>query len=263
MTQVAVDVRRHGPTAVVTGAAQGIGAALARGLAERGFELVLVDRQRAPLERLGRILRADTFAIDLTEPDATDRVVDACGGREIGLLVNNAAISHVEPLTEADPAHLEAVVAVNVRVPLMLTRAFAGPMVARGRGGIMMLSSFVSFHGAPLLAAYAGSRGFTRAFGESLWDELRPHGVDVLVACPGATDTEGFRRTEPNLAALRGAPLATPTEVAEEFLDVFGKVAPTRLAGARNRLFGAVLDMLPRSVATRAVGANLRKLYRR
>ena len=254
---------RHGPTALVTGAAQGIGAAVSRSLRRRGFDLVLVDHQAERLQRLGRGLGAKPVVMDLSLPTAVDDLSVALDGHEIGLVVHNAAVSPLGPFEKAEPAALEAAIAVNARVPLMLTRALLPSMLARGRGGLVFLSSLVAFHGASELAAYAATRGFTLTLGESLWAELRGTGVDVLVACPGATDTEGFRSTDPDPRMLRRIPLAPPAAAAEEILDALGGAGPTRLLGRANRMAEAVMGLLPRGMASRLTDANLRRLYRR
>lgn len=263
MATMAVDPQRHGPAALVTGAAQGIGAAIARSLRRRGLDLILVDRQADRLAALGRSLGAQTVAMDLAAPDAVTDLSVGLEGQPVGLVVHNAAISTLSPLAETDPEVLETTLAVNARVPLLLTRALLPAMLGRGRGGLLFLSSLAALHGAPGLAPYAATRGFTLSLGESLWGELQGTGVDVLVACPGATDTEGFRATDPDPRVLRLTPLATPEEVAEEVLDAFGAEGPTRLLGSANRAAEAVLSRLPRRLAAQFMAANLRRLYRR
>lgn len=247
----------------MTGAAQGIGAAIARSLRRRGLDLILVDRQADRLSALGRSLSAQTVVMDLSAPDAVAELSVALEGHSVGLVVHNAAISTLAPLAETAPEVLEATLAVNARVPLMLTRALLPKMLERGKGGLLFLSSLAALHGAPELAAYSATRGFTLSLGESLWGELQGTGVDVLVACPGATDTEGFRATEPDPRVLRFTPLATPEAVAEEVLDVFGTEGPTRFLGGANRAAEAVLSRLPRRLAARFMAANLRRLYGR
>lgn len=254
-----VDRARYGPLALVTGAAQGLGAAFARVLRDDGFDLLLVDVDPS-VQAMAQTLGTSAVVADL----ATDAGLEAtfgAAGEDVGLLVNNAAISAVRPFVATDPASVEAHLAVNVRAPLLLTQRLLPPMVARGRGGVVLLSSFAAFHGAPNIATYAGTRGFFLSFGESLWYELRGTGVDVLVACPGATDTEGFRATAPAKAALRTTPLASPDEAARELLGHLGR-RPTHVAGRLNRLSGLLFDrLLPRALATRVIGANLARLY--
>ncbi|MEM1034761.1 MAG: SDR family NAD(P)-dependent oxidoreductase, partial [Myxococcota bacterium] len=167
------------------------------------------------------------------------------------------------PLVETDPARLEATLAVNTRVPLLLTRALGPQLLARGRGGLVFMSSLIAMHGAPGFAAYAATRGFTLALGESLWAELRGSGLDVLVACPGAVDTEGFRDLRPNRGALRWTPVASPTAVAEEILEALGGGGPTRVVGLSSRLAERAFSLLPRGAASRLVASRVRRLYRR
>src|SRR3954467_9563554 len=136
---------RYGPLAVVTGAAVGMGAAFARDLAGRGVDLLLVDRDEPALEACALELQAgganaQTLVVDLTDPDAAERVADAAGD-DLGLLVSNAAIGYVGSFLDQDAAALLAMLDVNCRTPLLLVHRVLPKLVARGRGGIILLSS--------------------------------------------------------------------------------------------------------------------------
>ncbi len=257
--------QHYGPLAVVTGAAEGLGEAFAVGLAERGVNLLLVDIKAPGLERVADRLDhqvvVDTLVCDLAEPDAVDRIAAAVVSPP-GLVVSNAAIAPMGALHRTPIDALLRSVDVNVRTPLLLAHRFAPDMVQRGRGGLVLLASMAGFHGSPGLAAYAASRAYNRALGESLWGELRPHGVDVLAVAPGPIDTPGYRESRP--ARGRGPRVAPPSEVAEAALAALAspRHGPVLVPGLGNRISSALLDRaLPRAVATRVVHLGLRRLY--
>lgn len=217
---------RFGPWAVVTGAAQGIGAAFAWALAERGVSLVLLDRQAEALEERAVALRqrrvaVRTAVIDLREPDLVAALTPACEGIEIGLLVNNAGAAVTGPLLQHDPADEVDVLHLNCRAPLLLTRHLAPAMVARGRGGIVFVSSTIAVNGGPGLANYAATKAYNLALADALHVELKPSGVAVQAVLPGMTRTPALERSM-DLDAVRIRPLE-PRAVAEASLRGLGR----------------------------------------
>lgn len=213
---------RYGRWALVAGASEGTGEAFARRLAREGLDLLLVARREEPLETLAASIRAAhgvtcvTASIDLAAPGASDRLADLAGGREVGLFVNNAgADPHGARFLDAPIDDWLALVDRNVRTMMRNCHHFGGLMRARGRGGILLVGSGACHGGIPGIAAYAGSKAFDLVFGEALWGELRPQGVDVLNLILGRTDTPAFRA----LLAEKGLPvpegLASPEDVAE------------------------------------------------
>jgi short-subunit dehydrogenase len=213
---------RYGPCALVAGAAVGLGAAYARQVAERGLDLVLVDRDPAPLAataaaiRRARGVAVHEVVADLGAADVVAQVTGKLGGREIGLLIYNAALGTVAPFLELAPPHLDAMLDVNCRAPVQLVRALAPAMVARGRGGIVLMSSMSGNVGSAQLALYAASKAFALVLGDALWVELKAHGVDVLVVQPGSTRTPGWESSQPadgTLETLGVEPLVIPGEL--------------------------------------------------
>jgi short-subunit dehydrogenase len=214
-------VDRYGPWALVTGGSEGTGAAFARKLAARGVNCILVARREAPLAALAGEIRASfevecvTAAIDLTAADALERIVAAVGTREVGLFIANAgADTNGAGFLDRDIANWVDLVNLNVLSTMRCCHHFGGQMRARRRGGIILVGSGACYGGMKGLAVYAGSKAFDLCFGEGLWSELRPHGVDVLNLILGRTDTPAFRA----LLAEKGLPappgLASPDDVA-------------------------------------------------
>lgn len=215
-------VERYGPWAVITGASEGTGRAFARKIASNGVPCLLVARRAAPLAALVEEIRSEsgvscaTAAIDLTSPEAAHQIIAAAGAREVGLFVSNAgADTHGARFLERDLDTWLDHVRLNVITTLSCSHHFGRLMRARGRGGLLLVNSGACYGGASFMAAYSASKAFALNFGESLWAELRPHGVDVLNLVLGRTDTPAFRA----LLAEKGLPvppgLASPEEVAE------------------------------------------------
>ena len=192
---------RYGPWALVAGASDGIGEAFARRIAERGVNVLLLARREALLARLAGEIRAEhgvearPLVADLTAPDLDARVEAATRGLEVGLLVYNAGAVHgVGAFHERPLEHAQQLVALNCTGPVLLAHRLGGPMRARGRGGIVLVTSMVALSGSAHVAAYAASKSFDWILAQSLWHELRPHGVDALAAVVGMTqDAEPAR----------------------------------------------------------------------
>ena len=263
MTSSAEFADRYGPLAVVTGAAVGMGAAFARDLAARDVELLLVDRDERALETVALELETDgatvrTLVVDLASPDAADEVWDAAGD-DLGLLVSNAAIGYVGSFLDQDDYGLLAQLDVNCRTPLLLVRRVLPRMVTRQRGGIILLSSLSAVRGSPLVASYAATKAWNLILAESLWDELRDTGVDVMGVLPGMTRTPGLLSSSPQ-AGLATTNLMEPADVAREALDALGS-APSFIPGEANRESHAFMSSLDRAEAIKTMGDVMRATY--
>ncbi|MBH0776625.1 SDR family NAD(P)-dependent oxidoreductase [Nocardia bovistercoris] len=254
-------VERYGPWALVAGASEGVGSRFAEALAERGLNVVLLARRHEVLERVAADIqrrhgvRTRTLAIDLATPDAATTITAAVEGLEIGFLVYCAgADPNYEPFLKSSLATAEAMLDRNCAVPMRLCHRLAEPMVERGRGAIVLFGSGAGFVGAPNMAVYTASKAFDMVFAESLWTELKPHGVDVLGLILGETDTPALRRLrhERGLAGpddpAPGA--ATVDEVVAEAFAHLTK-GPTRLAHKRMRRGLRVLYPIPRNALVR------------
>jgi short-subunit dehydrogenase len=254
---------RYGPWALVAGASEGIGAAFARALAEAGFSLVLLARRAAPLNALADDLRerfghpVECLAIDLAALDLESQFETLAREREIGLVVYNAALSIVAPFLTTSLADKQRSIDVNVRGPLIAAHVFGTGMAARGRGGIILLSSLTAFWGSAWVATYGATKAFNLSLGEALAHEFAEHGVDVLVSCAGATRTPGFDQ----LVAGRNAPRAmSPEAVAEQTLRALSKRGAF-VPGLLNRLAQLILSrLLPRSAAVRIMAGHTKAL---
>jgi uncharacterized protein len=200
---------RYGPWAVITGASEGTGAEFARQLAAQGLSCVLVARREAPLKALAEEIRAAfkvdvvTASVDLAAAGATAQIIKAVGNREVGLYISNAgADPNGARFLDGDITAWRGLLTMNALTPMECCFHFGTAMRARGKGGIILVSSGACYGGALGLAVYSGSKAFNLCFSESLWAELKPHGVDVLSLVMGQTDTPAHRvlREQKNMA---------------------------------------------------------------
>jgi short-subunit dehydrogenase len=187
---------RYGDWALVTGASAGIGAEFARALARDGVSVALVARREYRLADLASELEKNpgvqtrVVAVDLSEPEAADAVVESVSDLEIAILVNNAGFGYSGRFDGQDAARIRELVTVNCTTPSLLTSALLPAMRQRRRGAVLFTGSVAGRQPLPLHAAYAASKAFDNYLAEALYIEMRDSGVDVLVVEPGSTATE-------------------------------------------------------------------------
>jgi hypothetical protein len=254
------DPARYGPWALVTGASSGIGAAFARRLAALGFRLVLTARREAALQDIARGLGGESRVVplDLSGDGAAARLADAVAGLDVGLVVSNAGTGIPGAFVKSDPEAERAVRRLNIEAPTELARAFTPRLLARGRGGLILVSSTLAFQGTPYLAAYAAAKAYLLVLGESLHEELKPAGVDVVVLAPGATETPAKRLYPVDFSKVP-APWMAPEAVVEAALAGLGRKAVV-IPGIRNRLLACLGSGL---WTRRRVSATLAEFARR
>ncbi|MGB8331604.1 MAG: SDR family NAD(P)-dependent oxidoreductase [Polyangiales bacterium] len=243
---------RYGGYALVTGAARGIGRAFARYLAADGFDLLLVDREAVEIRALAEMLEAQhgidarPLICDLGEPGLPAQAQDWANAFEIGLLINNAGISLLDPFFEISlDAHL-ATLDLNCRATLVLTHVIGNSMASRGRGGIIIVSSASGLSGSPYFCQYAATKGYGLNLASGLWSELRGTGVDVLAVCPGLTDTKPVRDQKLNENLPFYIPLTDPEAVALGALRALGRQPALVPTWADRMSAGLLSKLLPR-----------------
>lgn len=245
---------RYGPWAVVAGASEGIGQAYAHVLAERGFNVLLLARRLELLEREATLLRRRhrveirTASIDLAAPDLAARFEAAIEGLDIGLLIYNTCYSVIADFADTALDHHQRMLDVNCRGPVTLAKAVLPRLLARGRGGLILMSSMAGLQGSALVATYAATKSFNVVLAESLWSELKPKGIDVLACVAGATLTPGFESVTPEAKRAGAFPMRADA-VAREGLHALGR-RPTHIAGWLNRLVNAIARLMTRRLRT-------------
>jgi short-subunit dehydrogenase len=221
--RLVTDLATYGPRAVIAGGSEGVGAEFARMLADAGINLVLIARKSAPLEATAaecrdRGVEVQTLAVDLVDPAAIHRIVDATAGIEVGLLIYNAGANTCsEHLLDGDLVDFQRVIDLNITALMALVQHFGRPMRDRRRGGILMVGSMAGYLGSVRHSVYGGVKAFGRIFAESLWLELRDYDVHVLELVLGVTRTPAMERVGLNFD-VPGLRVAEPADIAREGL---------------------------------------------
>jgi short-subunit dehydrogenase len=182
--------------AVVTGATAGIGAAFARRLAAEGYDLLLVARDQERLASVAGGLNGtvEVLAADLSTADGCAAVEGHLRDRAVEMLVNNAGIGMNRNFVESTVEEQERLLRLNVHAVMRLSLATLPGMVARGRGGIVNVSSTAGFGVPHPGSTYSASKAWVTNFSDSIGQAVRRDGVRVMALCPGFTRTEFHAR---------------------------------------------------------------------
>ena len=238
-----------GKTVLVTGATGGLGQAIARTFARRGSGLVLTGRRTDVLEPLAAELSAQVLAIDLAESEDVQRLVDAAG--EVDVLIANAALPASGRIESFTVEEIDRALAVNLRAPIVLSRALAPQMSARGGGHIALISSLSGKASQAGSSLYSATKFGLRGFGLGLREDWRDRGVGVSVVYPGFIRDAGMFH-ESGAKLPPGVGTRTPQDVADATLKAVEHnkaeidVAPIALRG------GAMLSQVLPELAGRA-----------
>jgi uncharacterized protein len=184
-------------TALITGASSGIGAVYADRLARRGYDLIIVARNRGKLDALAtRLTNQTQRSVEVLPADLNDkrdlaRVEEVLKkDATITVLVNNAGIGTFAPLLNSDMNKMDEMITLNISALTRLTYAAVPGFVARGTGTIVNISSIVAISPETLNGVYGGSKAYVLAFTHSLQHELASKGIRVQAVLPGATATD-------------------------------------------------------------------------
>lgn len=246
------------PTALVTGATAGIGAAFADALAARGYDLVLVARDEARLKAAAARLSAGGRSVDVLPADLADDAgcarVEERVAAGVDLLVNNAGLGTAGALHEVPIELEEHLLRVNVRAVLRLTHAALPAMLARGRGDIINVSSVAGFTPGARAATYSASKAWVTNFSESLHLHYGSSGIRVQALCPGFTRTEFHERAGMEVTSIPERLWLRATDVVQESLRDLERGRPICIPGASYKALVATTRLAPPSLTRRAVG---------
>jgi uncharacterized protein len=183
-------------TVVITGASSGIGAELTRGLARRGFPLLLVARRRERLDELANevgkeySIAVEVMPLDLSDSEGRAKLADRLRNELIAGLCNSAGFG-TSGIFYTLPIERESEqVALNALALMELTHAALPGMVERGAGAVMNIASIAGFQPVPAMAVYSATKAFVQTFSEAVHEELHGTGVSVTTLCPGPVPTE-------------------------------------------------------------------------
>lgn len=237
---------RYGPWAVVTGASEGIGRSFATALARRGFHLVLVARRLQALEALAESLAREhnnqvkVIAADLSTAKGVATVLEDSARHDVGLVVCAAGFGTAGPFLAGDIGEELDMLQVNCGATTALSWGFGRRFDARGRGGLILLSSIVAFQGVPRAAHYAATKSYVQTLAEGLRIEWADRGIDVLAVAPGPVSTGFARRSKLSMGRAE-----SPDVVALESLKALGRRGTVR-PGLLAKVLGYSLAMTPR-----------------
>jgi hypothetical protein len=254
--------------AVVTGASQNIGEALATELAARGHSLIITARREKLLNALASRLTerygvtVEVRPVDLADPAERTKLADELSSRNISILCANAGTATFGPVVALDPAAEKAQVQLNVLGVHDLTLAVLPGMVERGAGGILVSGSAAGNSPIPNNATYAATKAFVNTFSESLRGELKSAGVHVTLLAPGPVRTD---LPDPNKASLvdRLVPdfLWISTEyTAKVSLDALERNKMRIVPGITSKAMSVASGYAPRAIVAPIVGAFYKRL---
>jgi 3-oxoacyl-[acyl-carrier protein] reductase len=185
-----------GKVALVTGAGRGIGKAIAISLAKSGCRVILAARTREQLDGVRETIRTNggeavAIAVDLTRDDELERLVEqSCKTwGSVDILINNAGWGKRAPVIRANVEDWDQTFRLNLRAPMILAQKFLPGMVAKGEGAVINIGSVSGKTGEANGAAYSASKFGLIGFTQSLYEEVREHGIKVSVILPGFVDT--------------------------------------------------------------------------
>lgn len=229
-------MRLQGKTAIVTGGGQGIGRAIALGLAAEGCRVAVGDVNGESAQHVAREIEergVDALAVtvDLTQRAqvirAVEQVLDRFGG--IDVLVNNAGWDRMELFLDSEEETWERIIAINFKAVLYTCKAVLPHMVARGSGRVINIASDAGRAGSTGEAVYSGTKGGVIAFSKTLAREMARHGITVNVVCPGLIET-------PLLQSIRDA---SPRNA--KVIDAVTRAIPLGHVGRPEDVAGAVV----------------------
>ena len=242
-------------TALVTGGSGGIGLEIAKVLATKGFNLVLVARNRDALEAAaGQIEGKNTvsvhvFAADLRRRESPEAIFDFLRNENIGvdILVNNGGEFAETELTR----DLE-IIQVNIAALTHLTKLFLPAMIKRKSGRILNVASTAAFQPGPLMAVYYATKAYVLSFSEALAEELRNAGVTVTALCPGPTHTEFAEEAQVGSSRLFTAfGVADAADVAEFGVSAMLHGRRVAIPGIRNKIVAQANRFAPRALTAK------------
>ena len=258
-------------TALVTGASSGIGETFATELAQKNNNLVLVARSQDKLEQLASKLSSqykietEVIALDLTEPSARQTVFDTvrAKGITIDLLINNAGLGDYGAFGDRPLSKQMTEIELNIAAVVELTGLFLPLMQQRDSGAIVNVSSIAAFQPVPYMSVYAASKAFVLNFTEALWEENKDNNVNILVTCPGPTESKFYDRADfpEDATGLNSMTMASAEKVVEETLQALEKSQSTAVVGGfANQIIANLPRLIPRDLLVSVVGKQFKNI---
>jgi short-subunit dehydrogenase len=259
------------PTALITGASRGIGRALALGLAQRGYDLLLVARSAPQLEELAQEVtsryqrRAQILALDLTKADAAAELATWVAHHTpdgLAVLINNAGYGLWGRFEQLNLEEQLNMLQLNLNLPVQLTYALL-PLLRRAtKGYILNVASTAAYQAVPSLTVYAASKAFLLSFSRGLRYELKGSGISVTCLSPGATTTDFGNRAGmgSELQAVANKVSMTPVQVAEAGLKALFAGKAEFIPGMLNKVSAGLTSVVPKPIVEK-IAAGIYEKY--
>ncbi|WP_298346362.1 SDR family oxidoreductase [uncultured Algibacter sp.] len=247
-------------TALVTGAASGLGLELSFLLAKDQYKLVLIDVDAANLlkakESILKVfdVEVETLIKDLSLPDISKSIMEDIKNQHIDILVNNAGFGLFGSFTETDWERESEMLHLHVLTTTHLTKLVLDGMIKRGSGKILNMSSLAAFQPGPLMSIYYASKGYMLSFSEAIANELKGTGVSVTALCPGPTKTAFQQTVSQNTCDNKiKFNMANAKEVALYGYKAMHKGKVYAIPGGFNKFLSILPRLVPRRTATHIV----------
>jgi short-subunit dehydrogenase len=259
---------KYGPWALLVGAAEGLGEAYTIALAERGLNIVMLDKNQDSLKKLAHKVESD-FGIqtkiiwtDLASEDTLKMIINVLQSIDCRLLIYNAAYSKIESFTNYTTEDLNRFIEVNVLTQIKLVQAFAQKLKSNKLpGGILLMSSLAGLIGMQLVVPYAATKAFTWNMAEALNHELKEFNIDVMACIAGTVATPTYLETKPNYGLLKPN-VMSPADVVKKTFKKLGKTS-LFIPGFSNKLnYFLLTRILPRKLAAFLANHTIKKMYK-
>ena len=270
---VALDKKRFGPWALVTGASSGIGKEFAQQIAASGINIVLVARREDLLKGVGVEfskrygVEHRVVVLDVSREDFIRQLASATDDLDIGLVVSNAGTGNPGEFLKLDRQLLEETLRLNTMSHLDIAHYFGGKLAERRRGGLILVGAMGAENGIPCMANDGGAKAYVHSLGEALHYEFKPLGVYVTVLAAGVTNTAVLEKFALDPKTMPMKPMSVEQCVSEGLSGLVknrSRIVPGRLNRILNALVPASLarkmlaDLLGKGLASKSAPANAR-----
>ena len=270
---VALDKKRFGPWALVTGASSGIGKEFAQQIAASGINIVLVARREDLLKEVGVEfskrygVEHRVVVLDVSREDFIGRLASATNDLDIGLVVSNAGTGNPGEFLKLDRQLLQATLRLNTMSHLDIAHYFGRKLAERRRGGLILVGAMGAENGIPCMANDGGAKAYVHSLGEALHYEFKPLGVHVTVLAAGITNTAVLEKFALDPKTMPMKPMSVEQCVSEGLSGLLknrSRIVPGRLNRILNALVPASLarkmlaDLLGKGLASKSAPANAR-----
>ena len=270
---VALDKKRFGPWALVTGASSGIGKEFAQQIAASGINIVLVARREDLLKEVGVEFSKGygvehrVVVLDVSREDFIGQLASVTDDLDIGLVVSNAGTGNPGEFLKLDRQLLEETLRLNTMSHLDIAHYFGGKLAERRRGGLILVGAMGAENGIPCMANDGGAKAYVHSLGEALHYEFKPLGVYVTVLAAGVTNTAVLEKFALDPKTMPMKPMSVGQCVSEGLSGLVknrSRIVPGRLNRIVNALVPASLarkilaDLLGKGLASKSAVATAR-----